>query len=123
MVKKWEDVFISKRNNLNTQLFSLSDHLSTYNAALGGMAGSMTVGEEFSQYEERYKIDVVKKYDHYATNFYNMLKACEFVEETPGASLTPSRDSSPAGASIGARGLGKFINMPQMDLGPRLSNN
>ena len=46
-----------------------------------------------------------------------MLKACEINEETSGASWTASRDSSPAGASGGARGLGKFINMPQIDPG------
>ena len=75
----------------------------------------MDDGEELSKYEERIRVDVVEEYNTYSTNFYNMLKECEFVEETPGASLTASRDSSPAGASGGARGLGKFIIMPQTD--------
>ena len=69
LVHKWRDVFISKRNSLNTKLLSLGNHLRACNAALSDMAGSMAVGEEFSKYEERFRVDVVEEYNTYSTNF------------------------------------------------------
>ena len=117
-IKKWKDIFLSEKDSLNNQLLGLIQHLNKYNEALSDMSGSMAVGDEFAPYEDKCTINAVADYDVYANSFYNCLKTCEVPDDNPLASSTHSRDSSPAGAAGGSsRGLGKFVNMSQLDPG------
>ena len=45
LIKKWRDLFVTKRAVINTKLLGLGDLMSTYNGALSEMARSFDVGE------------------------------------------------------------------------------
>ena len=50
MIRKWRDLFITKRTVLITKL--LGDHMSAYNSALSEMAGSIVVVDDFDKHKE-----------------------------------------------------------------------
>ena len=43
MIKKWKDVFLSKKDSVNTQLLGLMQHLTKYNETISNMTNSMIV--------------------------------------------------------------------------------
>ena len=83
MIRKWRELYLSKKESVNQQLLGLMDYLERYNKSISSMANSINIGDKFAPFEERCMVSTVTDYEAYANNFMIVSSSVMLVKNIP----------------------------------------